>query len=193
MIQNPTVPTKDDPQLLDLLLDEMAGKLLTALSWLDNAYGKAERLVKYGVLNRPEFKPAIFVGGRLGQDYLYLLPDAHLGCFSWFDVPNVQSLQFERRGFKRVSTSVGLIFWFDFTKVYPNDHQTRTIENVKADVLEAIRTMTLTNGAIRIQEIHERTDEIYRGYTTNEVDRQFLMRPYSGFRINMEVQVNESC
>ena len=44
MIQNPTLPTKDNPQLLDLLLDEVAAGLSVDLSWLDNAFGKCERV-----------------------------------------------------------------------------------------------------------------------------------------------------
>jgi hypothetical protein len=192
MIQNQTIPTKDDPQLLDLLLDEVATKLGTSLAWLNNTFGKAERIVR-NQDGRPEYEPAVFSGGRQGEDYVLLFPDSHLGNFCWFDVPGAQDLLTERRTWNRIRTIVGLIVWFDYTKVYPSDHQTRTIENVKADVLRAIQTTTYTNGTAIPQAFFERVEDIYRGYSTRELSRQFLTRPYAGFRLNLEVQVRETC
>jgi hypothetical protein len=37
---------------------------------------------------------------------------------------------------------------------------------------------------IRLNNIQELASDIYRGFSFSEIDNQFLMRPYSGFRIN---------
>jgi hypothetical protein len=194
MIQNQTIPTKDSPQLLDLLLDEMATKLGNSLSWLNNTFGKAERIIKKDFLQRPEYQPAIYTGGRKNQDYVLLFPDSHLGNFCWFDVPGTQDLLIEdRRQWNRVRTTAGLIIWYNITKVYPANHTTRTIENVKADVLRAVQTATYTNGSARALSFLERIEDIYRGYSTKEIDRQFMTRPYNAFRLDLEITVRENC
>lgn len=193
MIQNQAPPTKDSPQLLDVIFDGIATELLARLSWLDNAYGKVERQVSRDSLNRLQYEPVIFTGGRLGMDYISMLPDSHLGCYSWFDVPDAQEITLARVQRGRVSTTTGLIFWWDYRKVYPTNHQSRTVENVKSDILAAMRATRISAGMFRVVSIEEKEEQIYRRYNTKNVDQQFMMRPYGALRLNLQIRYDQTC
>jgi hypothetical protein len=189
-----TIPTKDDPQLLDLLLDDIAAKLETALPWLNNSFGKCERLSKTAENGRIEYSPAIFTGKRRGKDYFELWPNTELGNFCFFDVPELQNLQGQpTKTFRRIRTQIGQIFWFDFRKVYGANAPTRTVENVKAEVLEAYRDLFSTHGSIHATGFADRVEEVYKNYNHREVEKQFQMRPFGCFRLNLEVQYMANC
>lgn len=188
----PTIPIKTDARLIDKVLDELASKLKASLAWLDFAFGKGERLFRKDARGRVLSFPVIYTNARAGKDYFPLLPNTELGNFSWFDVQGPQTLQGPPgRQHRELATNVGLIVWFDFRKVYPTDNTKRTVENVKAEVLEALLSGSLQNGAFRLKDIEERAERVYRGYTIDEVDVQFRMRPYGCFRINMEIRYIE--
>ena len=49
------------------------------------------------------------------------------------------------------------------------------------------------NGRIEINRIYELAENIYRGFSLDEVDNQFLMAPYGGFRFEGIMEVTETC
>lgn len=176
---NPTVPALASAKGIDAALYEIQTKIVVDLQWLNAAYGKAQRLVK--MLDRGEYYyPGVYVGAK---DYLPVFPDEHLGNFVFFDVQDGETEVY----FNQKRATVGAVFWFDFTTVY-NDWELRTIENVKHDVEEFFDNVPLKISSIERGPTFERAENIYPGYSHREVQRQFLMRPYGGFRINFDFQ-----
>jgi hypothetical protein len=51
----------------------------------------------------------------------------------------------------------------------------------------------LTGGRIILNRIYERAENIYRGYTLSEIDNQFLMHPFAGFRFDGILEFDELC
>jgi len=184
MIKMPTIPQPVDPKLIDVALLEIQTALTSKLSWLNHAFGKAQKLVELKEKRQVKF-PAVYIGK---EDYLKMFPDSHIGNFTFFDIEDGQDIAHMGRRVQDYRTKGGLIVWFDFRTVYPNDWQQRTIENVKFDVIEAIKDTTLVQSQIRMSKSWERAEAIYKGYTDKEIDNQFLMRPFGGFRIDFDIK-----
>jgi hypothetical protein len=189
MIQTPQVPTLAEPVLIDYVFEEVQQQLIAELAWLDVAFGKAQR-VKEVVSGSTIVSPVVYAGGK---KYVRVFPDQHIGNFTFFDVENGED-SIIHGGAKTVQfvTRFGLVVWFDFRKVYPDDWQQRTIDNVKNDVLQAIKNSRFTRShGIRFFSFQERAERIYTGYTDKEINQQFLIRPFGGFRINGEIKYKD--
>lgn len=186
-MRTPQVPTLIDPQLIDKAFMEIQTSLVAKLDWLDHAFGKAQRL-KEQVEGKTVIYPGVYVGQ---EEYLNVFPDEHIGNFTFFDSYDGEDLDHKGRGNISFSAKFGLIVWFDYRTVYPNDWQQRTIENVKAEVIDAMKRTLTSLSSIRMTHTWERSEDIYKGYTDKEIRQQFLMRPFGGFRIEGNIIFNE--
>ncbi len=180
------VPTLANPTLFDAAILPLRTHLVTELSWLNIAYGKSE--LRVNVVNgQPIRMPSVYTGK---QEYMLVFPEDHQNNFCFFDVEDGEELQTpDQAGY--VKLKMGIVFWFDYRKIYPDDWQNQSIENVKKLVLDALRLPTNGGGAIRLKKVYHEADNIYKGYTHKEIKQQFLMRPYGGFRIECEFKYME--
>ncbi len=186
-MRTPQIPTLADATLIDKAFLEIQTSLVAKLDWLDHAFGKAQRLKKM-----TDGKVVIYPGVYVGQEeYLNVFPDEHIGNFTFFDMEDGEDLDHKGRGNINFTASFGLIVWFDYRKVYPNDWQQRTIENVKAEVIDALKRTLTRQSSITLTRTWERSENIYKGYTNKEVRQQFLMRPYGGFKIEGDITFKE--
>lgn len=194
MIRKPVVPTLVDPKMIDLVFSEIQTSLTTKLTWLDGAYGKAQRLKRIKD-KRQVIYPAIYTGTTQGKGYEDASPSEHFGNFSFFVTYDPEDIVMNNRINADLKTTFGLIFWFDFRKIYESDWKQRTIDNVKAEVLQFFRTTSFRRSQITISRFYEDAENIYKGFTDKEIDNQFLMRPYGGFRIEGVVKYfeNQNC
>lgn len=184
----PTLPVVTDPQLIDIALTEIQAALTDSLSWLDHAFGKAKKITKT-VDNKASSKPYVYAGLK---DYLPVLPDETLGCFSYFEIEDGEEIKAASiRASADFVANFGLVVWFDFRKVYPTDWERRTNEHVKKEVLDALRT-TLRGSSLTLLKFYERAENIYKGYDHKEINNQFLMRPFSGFRLDGTIKYFET-
>lgn len=188
-ILNPSPATITTPVLLDLSLSVIQSVLEAKISWLTTAYGKAEKRERLKAEQRVIY-PAIFAGGT---DYLTMFPDSHLGNFSYFEIPDGQEIEWNFRRPHSFESDFGLIFWYDFRVVAPLDPTGVTNENVKAEVLGVLGGNTFPGVRVQVNKIFDRSENIYRGYTLSEIDNQFLMRPYGGFRLEGRLSYSASC
>lgn len=190
-MKTPEVPINDDPQLLDVCLNDINVHLLSSLSWLDRAFGKIETFVD-GKGREKQTYPAIFVGTKKNRGYLKMFPDSHIGNFSYFQINKDQFDHIRGQGAIH-NIEFSIVVWFNFEKVYPNNHRTRTIENVKNDFFNSLDSGSYGSTRIKMNSFIEGAENIYRGFSHSEIDTQFLMRPYGGFRINGSLRYQRSC
>lgn len=188
MKQIARVPLKRAPRLFDIVIAEIQQGLAAQLPWLSHAFGKAERLVKI-IQGRRYYTPNVYTGGN---DYELIAPDSNFGnyCFFTVDEPQVVTWAAGRQSSMRAPFSI--IFWVDMRTV--EDADDRNTEAVKQQILRALNGgIQLRQGRMTIERVYERAENIFKGYTLDEVDNQFLMHPYCGWRFEGEIQITDSC
>lgn len=190
------VPIIADAIMLDRVIGEIQDGLMENVAWLDVAFGRAQRLTKM-MEGKRIVTPNVYCGGWKGHgpnDYIEVSPDAKIGNFSFFEIDDPQTIDAGPWA-RNVKVPFGLVVWFDLTRVY-NSATNRNTEKLKADVLHVLSGRAgwhLSGGKITISKIYERAENIYRGYTLSEVDNQFLMHPFGGFRFDGIIEFSEVC
>ena len=189
-------PVINNPVMLDKALAEVQTGLVENISWLDVAFGRAQRITKMQKGKRL-ILPTVYCGGWNGHgpnDYIEVSPDSKIGNFSFFDIDDPETVVGEVWA-RNISTPFRLIVWFDLQRVY-GTASNRNIEKLKAQVLSVLNSRAgwhLNQGRITTARIYERVENIYRGYTLSEIDNQFLMHPYGGFAIEGVIEYPELC
>lgn len=179
--------------MLDRVIGEIQEGLAQNVSWLDVAFGRSQRLQKMQAERRITY-PAVYCGGWKGHgenDYIEVGPDKHIGNFAFFEVEDPETIDAGPWA-RTISSPFSIIFWFDLRTIATG----RNIEKLKADVLWVLAGRSgwhLTNGRIEVARIYEQSQNIYRGYSLDEIDNQFLMHPYGGFRIDGTLTFDELC
>ena len=177
-----------NPALFDRCIVSLQDGLAKELPWLDHVFGRAERLVKeQGGVRR--YTPNIYLGG---DEYLLLLPDQDLGNFCFFVLDDPEDVQWNVGERSRLQGTFSLVVWVDMRTV--DDDDTRNTERVKAQILRALNGgIWVRSGSISVAEIYSRAENVFAGFSLDEIDNQFLMSPYAGFRLQGEILAIEEC
>lgn len=189
-------PIIKNPVMLDEIIGEIQKGLAENVLWLDAAFGRAQRLSRV-VENKRLITPNVYCGGWNGHgenDYIEVSPDSKIGNFSFFEIEDPQTITAGPWA-REIKAPFGLVFWFDLTRVY-HETSNRNTEQLKSDILYLLNGRAgwhLKNGRILINKIYERAENIYRGYTLSEIDNQYLMHPYAGFRFDGLLEYEELC
>lgn len=203
METNINIPAKDTPVMVDRVIQELQDKLKANLSWLDYAFGRAYRLTTHEVNGEKFSYPACYMGNG---EYMSMLPNDKLGNFSWFDIFDPQVLDTSVSTRPRLKLYGSLVFWYDQSKIYEDSSSLHT-EEIKNEVVRLLTTPGLISysGRISVENIYERFENIYKGYTIeriyndsaftsgNSVDKRFFMYPYAGLRIEFNIITQELC
>ena len=182
--KQPTRPYLFDKPIQDLQ-DALGG-----ISWLTHIFGRSERLTRTGVNGQRITTPNVYYGKG---DYEPLMPDnTALGnyCFFVMEDPEVVSLPMGTQN--RLNAPFSLIVWVDMRTVGAT-YDDRNTEQLKEQLLKTIRTAWLRHGAVTVERIYERAENVFQGFTLDEVDNQYLMAPFAGFRLTGEMIVDEEC
>ena len=184
-------PRITTPYLFDKVIRELQQALKEGLPWLENSFGRVERRVTE-VNERRLYVPAIY---QEDGQYGIMLPDDRLGCYSFFVMHDPQEVLNRMQTEVRIKSPFSLIVWVDMRRVekkmrMPDERNT---EYIKEQVLSVIETASKRKGHISINRIYERAENIFDGFSLDEVKNQFLMSPYAGFRFYGEMIVTNDC
>lgn len=187
---------KESPVLLDKVMQDIQNALTEKLTWLDHAFGKAYKLVEYQQDGSKFVYPAIYNGEG---EYISLLPNDNLGNFSWFDIYDPQKITQVAQTSPQYTVDGALIFWYRLDSIY-GDKSVMYTEEIKDEILRILTTpgFITTPGRLTVTSVYERLENIYRGYTYQGEDiqngeKQFLMYPYAGIRIEFTLTTRELC
>lgn len=196
---------KEDPVLLDKILQDMQKSLMNRLKWLNCAFGRAYKLVEHRPDGNKFIYPAMYNGNG---EYVSLLPNDNFGNFSWFDIYDPQKITEVVQSLPQYTFSGAIIFWYDLSSIYEDETVMHT-EEVKDEIMRVLTTPGLitTTGKLVINDIYERFENIYKGYSIEkiynnytykgegiqDIDKQFLMYPYAGIRIEFTLTTRELC
>ena len=160
------------------------------VSWLTHIFGRSERLIHVAGNGQRMMTPNVYY--KKGE-YLPLLPDnTALGNYCFFVMEDPQQVTMPMGIQNRVKSPFSLIVWFDMRTVGAT-YDDRNTEQLKEQVLKAIRKAWLRHGAVTVSRIYERAENVFQGYSLDEVDNQYLMAPYAGFRLTGEMIIDEEC
>lgn len=196
---------KEDPVLLDKILQDMQKSLMNRLKWLNCAFGRAYKLVEHRPDGNKFIYPAMYNGNG---EYVSLLPNDNFGNFSWFDIYDPQKITKVVQSLPQYTFSGAIIFWYDLSSIYEDETVMHT-EEVKDEIMRVLTTPGLitTTGKLVINDIYERFENIYKGYSIEkiynnytykgegiqDIDKQFFMYPYAGIRIEFTLTTRELC
>ena len=190
-------PMLADAIMLDREIGEIQAALADRLSWLDVAFGRAQKIVSIESGKR-YIRPSVYCGYRTkGQgknDYIDVLPDSKIGNFCFFEARDPQELE-PSPWIRRITAPISIIFWFDMRRIFGRDDY-RNTERVKAQILKVLGGRdgwVLPFGRLTINRTYEETANIYRGYTLDEVDAQCMIHPFAGIRFDGVLEFNEVC
>ncbi len=186
------------PELIDKVIKEINDSIADSLPWIENRFGQAEsiRKKKEGTTipgGQIVTFPAIF-SGKKDNGYLSLLPDTDNGNYSFFVIKDPERIQnFNPNQFQRFSIDYSFIVWYNITTVVdPEEHRNR--ELVKKTVIRALSSITKKKlETLTIDTIEKDPDRIFREYSFNEIDSQYLIHPYAGLRINGKLSFKDNC
>lgn len=196
MYSNTNAPVIDNPVMLDRVIGEIQRGLTDNIPWLDVAFGRSQRLTKK-INGKKVVTPNVYCGGWNGHgpnDYIEVSPDSKIGNFAFFEIEDPQTIDAGPWA-RTIKAPFGLIVWFDLTRVY-NQPDNRNTELLKAEILRVLNGRSgwaLSKGRLTFNRIYERAENIYRGYTLSEIDNQFLMHPFGGFRFDGVLEFDELC
>lgn len=179
---------KQNASLFDKAFGYIQDALATNLSWLNHILPQAERLVKL-INGKRIYSPNIYVGDN---EYEQIFPDAdNIGNYSFFMLDEPQDVSYEAGSRVKMSAPFSLIVWFDIRTLYADD--VRDMEQAKKDVLRAVRRTWMREGYFSITDVFQRAENVFKEFTLEEVDNQYLMQPYGGFRLRGEIHIEEEC
>lgn len=186
--------SNNSAELLDGIIYDIQKGLQANIGWLDSIFGRAERVIRLSNdgTNRV-YTPCFYAPEKAANDYTDLFPDSNNGnfCFFWVDDP--QEVTWLSRITFALKVRVSIIFWFDFRTIY-NERSKRDKESVKKEILDTLNLhLNLRQGSVEIVNIYELAENIYKGFSIDEVQNQFLTHPYGGFRLEGVISVRETC
>ena len=77
------IPMKENPVLLDKVIQDIQKTLGEKLKWLDYAFGRSYKLVEHQEGGGKFIYPAAYIGK---SEYVSLLPNYHIGHFCWIEL-----------------------------------------------------------------------------------------------------------
>lgn len=201
-----SIKLKANPVLLDLVLQNIQETLLAKIDWLDYAFGRAYKNVKYENDGRKYIYPAVYVNDG---EYIDMTPNDNLGNFTWFDIYDPQIVELGTRGAPVFSYSGALVLWCNQESIFGNSDFVY-LEELKQQILEVLQSPgILSYGKVLPLRVYDRFENIYKGYTIEKVyntflysgediqyvDKMFFMHPYAGlrFELNLKIQKINVC
>ena len=142
------------------------------------------------VMSRRVYSPNVYVGK---DDYCLLTPDQReLGNYAFFVREEPERMGVSMGMQSRVHAPFSLIVWVDMRTVADGDD--RNIYDVELAVLQALGTPgAVKNGGLKVTNVYHRAENVFDGFSLDEVDNQFLMSPFYGMRVQMEIWIDEDC
>ena len=203
--RNVKVITKENPVLLDKVIQDIQEALANKLKWLNYAFGRAYKLAEHNSDGSKFIYPAAYIGN---SEYASLLPNDNFGNFCWFDLYDPQEVTAVVQSIPQLTFSGAIVFWFNLNSIFA-DANAMYIEEVKDEIIRVLTGPGIIkdSGRLELNKIYERFENIYKGYALEkiynnysykgegiqDIDKQFFMHPYAGLRFEFNITTRELC
>ena len=204
--RNVHVIKKENPVLLDKVIQDIQDVLAEKLQWLNYAFGRAYKLVQHGNDGSKFIYPAAYIGN---SEYASLLPNDNFGNFCWFDIYDPQEITSVVQSLPQFTFSGAVVFWFNLNSIF-TDAKAMYTEEIKDEIVRVLTGAGLiksSGGRLTLTKIYERFENIYKGYALEKIynnytykgqniqsiDKQFFMHPFAGLRFEFTITTRELC
>lgn len=169
-------------KLIDKIIYDLNVAAAANLSYITNVYGQASTLIKQ-VQGQEKRIPAV----KLGANYTELFPNGDNLIFGVAHDPARVENRMGGRIMYRQEFSI--IVWLDQT-LYQSSDLILTDEII-ADVVSVMESTK--RHKIELQEVYKEPNNVYQGFDYEIIKSQYLMHPYTGFRLLYEARFWEQC
>ena len=180
--KKPVIKLINNPVGIDAIIQDIQ-IALNSLGWLKYSFGRAWFFNEVGSSGKIIKKPKCYIGQG---EYYNVLPNDNIISQSFFIVKQAEKyIDYDNllQGNKK-SRDLSIIFWMKLTKLNSIKDSIFT-EELKNDV----EFILMMNENITIQNFFdEKADDIFAGFTIDDIDTQYLMHPYAGMRFDINVQ-----
>jgi len=195
--QNPNIPIIPNPIGFDAAVADLQTAVAT-VSYIEKSFGRAfiHREMRAGKMIT---LPKVYQGSG---EYYNPLPNGELKASTFILAIGEEHCedyqQYEQNIFTR---KVALIFWGNLQLIDP-DKDYIFLEEVKSDIMIAIKESKSFKSYDAY--IDERYSEVFREFAsyltntardtdTDEINTQYLMYPYAGFRMSLTLTYDQPC
>ena len=172
-----TVNKQNNAVLIDAAIAKIEDALAAGLGWLNTVYGRAERIVKV-IDGKRYYMPAWYAGNEVSGDneYTLLVPDSRLGNYAFFTVDDPEEITLRRGEQSSFRLPFSLIVWCE------------------RDILRVLNNVFFPFTArMTVAQIYEKAENVFKGFTLDEAQNQYMMHPYAAWRITGELFVEDEC
>jgi len=189
--------------LIDDAISTVNATLLANLTWLDNAYGKIQRMKGKDAKGKDITYPGVYVGEGNGtyNDYESVLPDEKLGNYCYWEVSDPTEYDVHNRNFQ-VRFNFKISFWFNWIDIFGADnYKAASIEEVKLIILNVLAASQYTR-SVETFKVYEDANSIFQNFTNQGyissydhklIQGQFMMKPFGGVAFSGQVVTLASC
>lgn len=183
------IPFKNNPVLLDVIIQDIQRLLQNNLHWLDYAFGRAYK-IESTAESGPKVKyPAVYT--EQGE-YFSVLPDDKLGNYSFILISDPTEVEMPA-GLSSIKVTGSIIFWLNLSTIYAENNAIYS-EEIKSEILRILTSRHLSPGCrLKILKLYEQPENIFREFSIQQTDTQYLLYPYYGLRIEVELKIEKLC
>lgn len=203
--RNVKVVMKENPVLLDKIIQDIQLGLVNNLKWLNFAFGRAYKLVEHKSNGSKFIYPAAYISN---SEYVSLLPNDNFGNFCWFDIYDPQEITSVVQSLPQFTFNGAIVFWLNLNSIFSDSNAMYT-EEIKDEITRVLTSSGIikSTGRLSLTKIYERFENIYKGYALEKIynnytykgeeiqsiDKQFFMHPYAGLRFEFTITTRELC
>ena len=187
--QTPTVPVPPNPVFVDKAIVEIQTALGT-IPWLTHSFGRSYEK-ETNVSNEIIVEPLVYKGS---SEYLTVSMNDNLQAQSWFIVGDQIPIDYEANTYNFYEVETSIVFWANLKKIdSAKGVNYYFAEELKNDVRTLLTNMHPKSSNFEINRIIEDKDDVFSEYTFKQIDKQYFMYPYVGFRVDLNLIVREKC
>lgn len=185
----PYINTKNPlPIGVEAVIEALRLQLIDGLPWLEKAFGRAWEFKEESTSGRTIRIPKCYTESG---EYINVLPNDNLVAQCFFQLNGSETysvFNYAAGSMKEVDLSV--IFWMNLKRIDETKDYIFT-EELKADVEEVLKNTGYTKELV--EWVDERAEDVFIRYDVDDVNTQYLMYPYAGFRVTVTVNYPENC
>lgn len=186
-----------NPVGLDIAIVEIQ-KAIALLPYISASFGRA-RIHKENVNGSIMTVPKVYQGEK---EYYNPLPNGNFVSSTFMVTTGPEKCEdYQQFGQNDLERDIAIIFWGDLSQI-DNSKDYIFLEEIKEDFLKALKYCRCFKSYNSY--IDEKYNEVFKEFSTyidsmskdtsnTEIDTQYLMYPYSGFRMNLTLTYTQEC